>query len=288
MLLRDAIRFVRYSRTAIEQAPLQIYSSALIFAPEKSAVRQVFSHAIPKWMRQLPSVEQTWSACLQTLESHTNGVTSVAFSPDGQTLASGSWDSTIKLWDALTGALRSTLEGHTDGVTSVAFSPDGQTLASGSDDSTIKLWDASTGALRNTLKGHKDWVTLVAFSPDGQTLASGSHDSTIKLWDILTGQVLDTTIAGGYISRISFSEDGLLLQTNRGAFSNYPLLRVKSNTTTSLVEIAISASWISWKGRYLLWLPPEYRSNIVAVHNSSVALGQSSGRITFISFNTSF
>ena len=83
-----------------------------------------------------------------TLKGHTDtrgSAQSVAYSPDGKTLASGSFDQTIKLWDAATGKERATLKGHTVGVLSVAYSPDGKTLASGSRDLTIKLWDMATG-----------------------------------------------------------------------------------------------------------------------------------------------
>src|SRR5262245_45484368 len=83
-----------------------------------------------------------------TLKGHTKAVVCVAYSPDGKTLASGSLDTTVKLWDVRTGKERATLKGHTDKVWSVAFSPDGKTLASGSHDKTIKLWDVQTGKVR--------------------------------------------------------------------------------------------------------------------------------------------
>jgi WD40 repeat protein len=125
----------------------------------------------------------------------------VAFSSDGQTLASGGsggWDAKqqkhfpgeVKLWDVKTGKERASLE-H-PGVYSVAFSRDGQTLASGGGQlkklGTITLWDVKTGKERASFQEHGQAVRSVAFSGDGQTLASGSEDKTIKLWNVKTGQ----------------------------------------------------------------------------------------------------
>lgn len=120
----------------------------------------------------------------ESLRGHEDQITSVAFSPDGKKLASGSFDDTIRLWDVLTGKpLGEPLRGHESTVQSVAFSPDGKTIASGSYDKTIRLWDAVTGKpLGEPLRGHENWVHGVAFSRDGKTLASGSWDGTIRLW----------------------------------------------------------------------------------------------------------
>ncbi len=145
------------------------------------------------------------------LRGHTGNVWGVIFSPDGSTLASRSYDNTIRLWDVTNGTLNHTLTAQED-VWNVTFSPDGQTLASGSSDDTIRLWDVATGTLKHTLTAHANDVNVVAFSPDGLTLASGSDDGTIRLWDVATGKrKAKITLIGSEIYDVVFSPDGLTL-----------------------------------------------------------------------------
>ena len=122
----------------------------------------------------------------ETLKGKMGDIFSVAFSPDGKTLASGEgWaDYAIRLWDIGTGEQMQTLKGHTRNVYTVVFSPDGSTLASGSGDNTIRLWDVATGKHVRTFKGHTGNVNSVVFSSDGRMLASGSFDGTVLLWNI--------------------------------------------------------------------------------------------------------
>ncbi|KAK3946936.1 hypothetical protein QBC32DRAFT_112172 [Pseudoneurospora amorphoporcata] len=208
-LVWDAYRFALSCKSIIEQAPLQAYISALVFAPSSSLIKRSFRAEEPKWIRTKPAVELDWNACLQTLEGHSGTVYSVAFSPDGQRLASGSWEDTIKIWDPASGSCLQTLKGHSGTVASVAFSPDGQRLASGSGDKTIKIWDPASGSCLQTLEGHSGTVNSMAFSPDGQRLASGLGDDTIKIWDPASGSCLQTLKGhSGYVYSVAFSPDG--------------------------------------------------------------------------------
>ncbi|MBE9042551.1 pentapeptide repeat-containing protein [Oscillatoriales cyanobacterium LEGE 11467] len=136
----------------------------------------------------------------------------VAFSPDGECLATGDADREIVLWSPIDGQKRLTCKGHSSWVWSVAWSRDGRILASGSEDRTVKLWDARTGNLLNTLHGHTNPIWSVAWSPDGKTLASSSEDRTIKLWDIPTGKMLQTLLGHeGWVRSVAWSPDGKTL-----------------------------------------------------------------------------
>ena len=141
-----------------------------------------------------------------TLRGHDGEVWSVAFSPDGKRIASGSDDKTIKVWDAATGAEVMTLRAHER--SRVTFSPDGRRIVSGSDDKTIKVWDSATGTELMTLCGHGDWVGSIAFSPDGKRIASGSRDKTIKVWDAaIRGEVVTLSGHRDMVFCVAFSPD---------------------------------------------------------------------------------
>jgi WD40 repeat protein/tetratricopeptide (TPR) repeat protein len=147
------------------------------------------------------------------LEGHTDIVWGVTFSPDGQLLASGSRDQTVKLWRP-DGTLLQILKGHTGAVTCVSFSPDGQTLASASLDKTVRIWhkNSITGEFDpkpyKILKGHEDWVYSVNFSPDSELLATGSKDKTVKLWRKDGNLVKILRGHRGGVNWVNFSPDG--------------------------------------------------------------------------------
>jgi WD40 repeat protein len=190
---------------------------------------------------QMQTIDNANITLLWQLAGHSDWVSSIAFSPDGYTLASGSFDKTIKLWDAQTGDLKRTLVGHDESVTLVTFSPDGRTLASGSGrgpmsmsyDTSVRLWDTQTGDLKNTLKAVDNsysGVTDITFSPEGSTLAAesfvepnhpgGYQYSVVKLWDVQSGKtqaIFGYVISGG---RWIFSPDGRSFVISSGQILN--------------------------------------------------------------------
>ena len=143
------------------------------------------------------------------LTGHTDAVYSIACSPDGKYIASGSWDKTVRVWNVDLGTLAYTLTGHNQPVYSVAWSPDGNFIASGSSDKTIRVWDVQTQQIAYTLTDRTNTVYSVAWSPDGNSIAGGSHDATVRVWDVQT-QSLAYTLTGhtGVAWSVAWSPDG--------------------------------------------------------------------------------
>ncbi|KAF3281948.1 hypothetical protein TWF970_001898 [Orbilia oligospora] len=217
-LLRDIERFIRFNQSLIAEAPLQMYMSALLFLPEKSVVKALFSPSCLDWVRKTPVIEEDWGLQLQTLEGHKGCVSSVIFSPDSKLLASVSKrDQTIKLWDTVSGWNIHTLEEPE--VTSAAFSPDGEQLALGS--RRISIWNVASGELIQTVgRDHRHRsVSSLAYSPDGRQLAAGSIGGEIWLWDANSGVLLQSFLSHETpIICVTFSPNSKLLAS--AAFEN--------------------------------------------------------------------
>jgi WD40 repeat protein len=180
---------------------------AAAFSPDGSILATAIDPEICLW--QVVDGRQ-----LAIYHGHTGWIQTLAFSPDGATLASGSHDHTIRLWNLQTGQCLKTLRGHTGCIQSLAFSSDGATLASGSHDRTIRLWNLQTGQCVQDLSGHSDRVLFVAFYPDEHTLVSGGADDTVRVWNLSTGQCvrqIETNL--NWSLAIALSPDGQTLAT---------------------------------------------------------------------------
>ncbi|GAB4369095.1 MAG: NB-ARC domain-containing protein [Elainellaceae cyanobacterium] len=186
--------------------------------------------------------------CLQISQSTTHWIRSIAFSPNGQTLAIAGDDQQIRLWQVNAGCVPPSshpvlLEGHKHWIRSIAFSPDGRYLASGGDEQFVRLWDVQSRECIRELDKHNHRIQSVAFSPNGDLLASGSDGATIHLWDSATWDLItaievepDDSDCKNGVKSISFSPDGQWLASGSdGAVVRLWNLRDRSNICCSRV-----------------------------------------------------
>ena len=154
---------------------------------------------------------------LKTLTGHKDCIYSVAWSPDGKLLASGSYDKMVKLWDVATGREVKNLQDHIDAVFAVAFSPDGKYLASGSQDRSVKIWNVASGERLYTLSDASDGLTSIAYSPSGKQIAAAGYNKTIYIWqvDATEGHLIHSLIADeDSILALAWTPDGKTLITS--------------------------------------------------------------------------
>lgn len=178
-----------YAETLI----IEIDPSALL--AESNETNNIYQENIPSPLPSpgcfpTPTTAPNPQAAVFTMEGHTGKVLSVAFSPDGNLLASGSVDNTLRLWRVDQGTLLRTMTGHPFPVGQVVFSPNGANLATGSPDGIIRIWSVSNGLLVKTLLGHGGGITDLLFTPDNRHLLSSAEDFTVRIWNISDGRLL--------------------------------------------------------------------------------------------------
>jgi WD40 repeat protein len=179
----------------------------------------------------------TDGAELQTLAGATQPLVSVAFARDGQTVAAGSVDGTVRFWRVADGTLLRTLNAHSGAVYSLAFAPDGQSLATAGEDHKVRLWAVADGAAIRSMDGHNGKVNSVAFAPDGQTLVSGSDDHTVRLWAAGGGTSMHFSPYIGWIPLLILTEAIFLA----GVSFFLAALNVFFRDTQAIMEVGIQA-----------------------------------------------
>ena len=187
-LLHDARQFLQVNFELIKQHPLQMYKFAHVWIPEKSLMQERYAAVLGHTPRVLFGLSQSWKPVLHVIQ-HPDRVNSIAFSPDGSRLASGS-DKIVRIWNTATGELEDELEGHTNAELSVAFSHNGQFIVSGSWDKTVRIWNMATCETTYMLMGHTDQVRSVAISRNEEFVVSCSWDRTVHIWETATGKLL--------------------------------------------------------------------------------------------------
>ena len=211
-IISEAQNFVDAFEYPMGQSVPHIYLSALSFSPSESVLLRHMRDAFQNTLFVEGGGSEQSHAIHQTFGGHSGPVWSVAFSPDSTRIISGSGDTTIRIWDAGSGAaIGEPLQGHADLVCSVAFSPDGARAISGSYDRTVRIWDVvSSTPIGEPLRGHTSSVQSVVFSPDNARIISGSCDKTVRIWDAVSGAPIGEPLRGhsDIIHSVAPSPDG--------------------------------------------------------------------------------
>ncbi|PKK54866.1 hypothetical protein CI102_432, partial [Trichoderma harzianum] len=247
---------------------------------------------------------------------HKRPICMVSTSHDGDTIASGSEDGLICLWEGKTGILRREIRGHEDFIRCINFSQDSKALVSTSDDETVRVWDAYDENRSLTLRGHESWVRCAIFSPDGQFVVSCSDDRTLRVWDLTATikdedeeEVVSSQVLQGhddYVMCATFSPDGkyLVSGANNGqillwdfskAHQKLPLTYKVQIQPTSWSPFGFSSGWfdesddpeerwITWMGKKLILLPKIHRPTWTTAHGHTVIIGCQSGRLLYFKF----
>ena len=215
-----------------------VHPRDLVFGPDGNTLASTDFRAIHLWdinsRTHINTIYKWFGHGQASPPSYSSvGYNSVAFSPDGQYIASGHSDNSIHFW-YMGRTYIDALKGHTDEVSSIAFLRDGRMLVSGSYDYTVRLWDLNTKSNIDTFIGHIEKVNCVALNPDESIVASGSDDNTFNLWDIDTGQArIIQTIHTKGVHQLTFSGDGKTL-ISCGHWED-PIIQIWDVTTAELV-----------------------------------------------------
>ncbi|MFN6477929.1 NB-ARC domain-containing protein [Nostoc sp. DedQUE07] len=219
-LIQGALRLsAHFLNQDKQQLPGQLLGRLLGF--ESSEIQVLLTQAqeckTPSLLPQTASLAPPGGSLVRILEGHSYWVNTVALTPDGKYVISGSRDKTLKVWDWQTGEQLRTLVGHSDSVYSLALTPDGKYVISGSVDNTLKVWDWQTGEQLRTLVGHSDRVYSLALTPDGLYVISGSLDKTLKVWDWQIGEQLRTLVGHSlWVHAVALTPDGLYVISGSG------------------------------------------------------------------------
>jgi WD40 repeat protein len=209
----------------------------------------------------------------------------VTFSHNGKWIATSSFDETVRIWNVETAELQRLFKGSTYCYT-LAFSPSDKLLASGGSEEDIRIWDCETGELERLIHCLTGWHTAMAFSHDGRRLAYNTVSGDIQIWDLETGVLQKFPVNGASLSTLSFGPGGSGITTNLGYITLDQAPPLHSGFLSWLgYSVDTSGSWITWNGKRVLWLPPEYRPSDSVVREQTMAFRCISNQLLLFRFH---